>query len=239
MVFVPGYYDGAPPPANEKAQNGGRSHQGTKEETATSSQAELNPDMEIDNCAENIITELISDPPVSVIEKESPADGVTILPKSTVRVEINKERGKESVTVHEQPVSGESYVEGNYLGQSYDGDPFLAKLDEIDRDLRKFEDENYGRVSGDNGLANKETLCTSTILASNLNKVDRQEEKCGLGATEDCGLQPSGPIQGISPLGGDGLELNKSRSALLDLSNRIRLPKDPQAGLEGKWTKLD
>lgn len=176
MVFVPRYYDRAGPSVKRYSKDGEGSHQGIAVKSDLNSLFEMNPDMEMDFGEMLINAELNSNPSISIVEKESPDGGTSYMLKLALQVEVNKERGRESVTIYDKPIKDNIILEAENLGKDQGGDPFMATLQEIDPDLRKFDGENHGGILGVSDLCKHDLLFISSNSGRDSIKVRGERE---------------------------------------------------------------
>ena len=77
------------------------------------------------------------------------------------------------------------------VGKFEGGDPFLAKLQEIDQDIKKFDTENYGVVWGANEFPNNTSLDAQCINDNDL----RHDIKAGALGGGPKSMKCSGPVK--------------------------------------------
>ena len=230
MVFVLGNYDRASPLIKRYSEDGEGSHQGIAEKSDLDSLFEMNPDMETGFGEMHINAELNFNPSISLVEKESPDGGTSYMLKSALRVEMNKEQGRESVTIYDKPVKDNIILEAENLGKDQGGDLFMATLQEIDRDLKKFVGENHGGISGMSDLCKHDLLFVSSNSGHDSIKEGKGGERDGLDVEKLIG-----PKLSTNPLSRECFKVDRSRPPLQDLTNMVgpfHTPRDSQ-GVNG------
>lgn len=140
---------------------------------------------------------------------------------SYLRVEVSKERGRESVTIYDKPIKDNIILEAENLGKDQGGDPFMATLQEIDQDLRKFDGENHGGILGVSDLCIHDLLFISSNSGRDSIKEGKGGERDGLDAEKLIGPKLVGPKLSTNPLSRECFKVDRSRPPVQDLTNMV------------------
>lgn len=167
--------------------------------------------METDSSETFINAELHSNPLILHVDKESPKGGTSYLRKSTLWVEVNKEGGKESVTIYDKISNDDNLItEAGNLEQGQGRDPFMATLQEnIDEDLKKFDGIYHGGKPGVSELSKYDSLFGRDHI-----KDGEGSERDGPDAMKPIEPKSVGPKLSTNKLSSECFEVDKPRPPL-------------------------
>ena len=94
----------------------------------------------------------------------------------------------------------------------------MVTLQEIDRDLRKFDGENHGGISGVSDLSKHDLLFVSSNCGHDSIKEGKGGERDGLDAEKIIG-----PKLSTNPLSRECFKVDRSRPPLQDLTNILHV----------------
>ena len=164
-------------------------------------------------------------------EKVSPASCNSNTLESTTGLEACEGAIKEGATVLGKSLGETSGSDMQNMGQFEGGDPFLAKLQEIDRDIGKFDGKNRGIASGGGELSinipvtdqsNNASVFCHEVKAGETGGAFKLVDwsRPGSIAGKVNGPPSARPKSNIGVVLKKGSEMKKSRIPFLDLTNR-------------------
>lgn len=124
-------------------------------------------------------------------------------------------------------------MEVGTLGQSQCGDLFLAALQEINNDLRKYDGMNHGGISEGSELPNHDSLFGRDQMKDGVGC-----ECDGPGVEKPIGKRSIGSTLSANKLSSECFEVKSPRPPLHDVTNAVGPLLTQQTSQGGKWTRL-